>query len=1000
MTMTLRAIVLNPIVLVLLALPVQAQRDLTDIPEPNTELERKSFVLAEGMQVNLFASEPMISNPIGMNWDSRGRLWVACSPIYPHIEPGKRHNDKIVILEDHDMDGRADHHTVFADDLLIPTSVLPLPTVENAAYVANSTEILLLRDTDYDAVADSTRVVLSGFGTEDTHHIIHGFHFGHDGMFYFNQSVYIHSHVETPWGVRRLGGAGAWQFRPETFELEVFSRGLVNPWGHAFDRWGQSFMTDGAYLEGLNHVYPGATLFRAEGAKRIVKGMSPGQPKHCGLELLGGRHLPEDWADTYITADFRGHRVNRFKITDNGSGYSAEQLEDLISTKHVAFRPVDLDMGPDGAIYIADLYNPIIQHGEVSFRDPRRDHEHGRIWRITASGRPPVKPPHILGAPVAQLLDALKLPEHWHRRQARIQLKSIGADTVLPALGKWVGALDPTAPDFELLRLEALWTYQALNAPEPRLLGKILQSDDFRARAAAVRVLGKWHARIDKPIDLLERAVDDAHPRVRLEAIIALRRVGSQRAFEVAMRALDHGIDEAIDYSLWYTAREMFPRWFPAFERGELDLGDDTRKLVFALQSMDSTEVVTPLVQLLDEKRLPDGSLVPVLVLLTDLGDPEVLRKTFAALRTGSSTETTDQLAILSALRRAALDRNVRPAGSIESITEYLEKPEEALRAEAAHVVGLWHHPEALDTLSAILQDTAASHAYRRGAALGLASLGTAEAKRVLVEVTSSSTPVDQAIAIEALASVDAGLAVQQAVHFLAGATEETSTEVSSSVFDAVVRPRDGAGLLEAALKDQKLPKAVAIAGLESAERTGRDLGGLVAALKKAGDLPPSQFDLTPEGLNRLITEIETNGDISRGETIYKRKELACVSCHAIAGVGGKVGPDLISIGASAQVDYITESLLDPNRKIKEGFHLTEILTKSFDFYSGTLLREDENIVVIRTADGKDTSIRKSNIEERHERNRSLMPSGVVSQLPRAEFVDLVRYLSSLGRDK
>ena len=137
---------------------------------------------------------------------------------------------------------------------MIPTGIMP---GDGGVYVANSTEILHIKDTDGDLKGDERQIVLSGFGTEDTHHIIHSFRGGPDGMMYFNQSIYIHSHVETPHGVRRLMAGGIWHLRAETLELEVFSRGFVNSWGHDFDRYGQSFATDGAYGEGINYVFPG-----------------------------------------------------------------------------------------------------------------------------------------------------------------------------------------------------------------------------------------------------------------------------------------------------------------------------------------------------------------------------------------------------------------------------------------------------------------------------------------------------------------------------------------------------------------------------------------------------------------------------------------------------------------------------------------------------------------------------------------------------------------------
>ena len=360
------------------------QRAPFPIPDPDPEVERRSFLVADGFEVNLFAADPVLAKPIQMNFDPQGRLWVVSSEVYPQIEPGQKADDKVLVLEDADRDGKAEKTTVFARGLLIPTGVEP---GDGGAYVANSTELLHFKDTDGDGKADTRRVLLSGFGTEDTHHILHTLRWGYDGRLYFNQSIYIHSHVETPHGVRRLGGGGIWEFRPETMELGVFIRGLVNPWGHHFDRWGQSFATDGAGGEGINYCLPGAYYFTAPDAARILPGLNPGSPKDCGLEVVSGRHFPEAWQGNLLTNDFRGNRVCRYVLSDDGAGFASREQAELIKTPHVAFRPIDVKTGPDGAVYIADWYNPIIQHGEVDFRDPRRDHTRGRIWRVTAKLR-------------------------------------------------------------------------------------------------------------------------------------------------------------------------------------------------------------------------------------------------------------------------------------------------------------------------------------------------------------------------------------------------------------------------------------------------------------------------------------------------------------------------------------------------------------------------------------------------------------------------------------
>src|SRR5262245_4046718 len=200
-----------------------------------------------------------------MNFDAQGRLWLACPETYPPLTPARKANDKIIVLEDTQGAGKADKVAVFADGLLIPTGVEP---GDGGAYVANSTELVHLKDTDGDGKADTRRIVLSGFGTEDTHHIVHTFRWGHDGNLYLNQSVYIHSHIETPHGVRRLNAGGVWQFRPDTLRLEVYVRGFWNSWGHHFDRFGQSFITDGAGSEGVAYGFPGAAYHPAQGVTR------------------------------------------------------------------------------------------------------------------------------------------------------------------------------------------------------------------------------------------------------------------------------------------------------------------------------------------------------------------------------------------------------------------------------------------------------------------------------------------------------------------------------------------------------------------------------------------------------------------------------------------------------------------------------------------------------------------------------------------------------------
>ncbi|NQZ59252.1 MAG: sorbosone dehydrogenase, partial [Lentisphaeraceae bacterium] len=398
------------------------------------------------------------------------------------------------------------------------------------------------KDLDGDLKADVKKVILSGFGTEDTHHIIHTPYWGQDGLLYFNQSIYIHSHVETPHGVKSLMAGGTWQYNPNTEELKVFSRGMINPWGHKMDKFGQSFATDGAYREGINYLFPGVSAITAYGGRPNYKGLNRGQPKQCGLELISGSHFPEKYRGLLVTNDFRGHRTNSFKVREDGSGYTSQKQLDFIAagargkgSNSGSFRPIDLKMGPDGALYVADWSNLIIQHGEVSFRDKRRDQTHGRIWRITAKNRTLTKNPKLASASLEKLLENLKSPERWVSDMSKRRLIEFGAAKVLPLLKKWQ---QQASSDYH--KLQALWLRVGLNAPDEALVKEVMKAKDGRIRAAAIRVAAHWPQALDL-VSIFKKSIKDTHPRVRLETINAMRVLKSVKAVEIAMQAPSGG---------------------------------------------------------------------------------------------------------------------------------------------------------------------------------------------------------------------------------------------------------------------------------------------------------------------------------------------------------------------------------------------------------------------------------------------------------------------------
>ncbi len=549
---------------------------VTNIPGDNPDGSHKfksgvaameDMTVCEGLEINLFASEeqfPELVNPVQMSWDSRGRLWVAVWPTYPHWQPGQPMNDKLIVLEDLDGDGKADKSTVFADHLHNPTG---FEFWQGGVFAANAPDLLFLKDEDGDGVADVRKRVLHGLSSADTHHSANSFVFGPDGALYFQEGTFHQTQVETVYGPVRNSDGCVWRFEPRTWRVERhIPYNFANPHGHVFDRWGQEFVTDGT---GNQNYY--ALPF---------SGYLPGKKKHRGYgmffqqrcrpaaatEILSSQSLGSEFEGDYVIANVIGFRgILRYQIEDRNSGFGAREVEAMVQSRDENFRPSDLEVGPDGALYFLDWHNPIIGHMQHHLRDPSRDVTHGRVYRISSKTGKRNLPLSIHGKSIDELVALLTHDENRVRYRVRAELSAHSAADVLKVAKERI-----STSESEHFLLEMLWLHQQFDEVDNALLDRLLSAKDFRARAAATRVVGGMRHKVKDPLEKLGRMVNDKHPRVRLEAVVAASFFPSAEAASVALEVVDHPMDRFLTYALGETLRALESFWRQAVKAGDL----------------------------------------------------------------------------------------------------------------------------------------------------------------------------------------------------------------------------------------------------------------------------------------------------------------------------------------------------------------------------------------------------------------------------------------------
>ncbi len=489
-----------------------------DYIDPVAAIDR--MTVPPDLQVNLFAAEdkfPEIINPVAMQVDTRGRIWVASWGTYPKWQPGTPMNDRLVFLTDENNDGEADKATTFAY-VSHPTG---FEFWNDGVIVVSAPDILYLKDTTGDGVADVKQRLFGGIGSDDTHHTANNLIYGPDGNIYYQRGIFILENIETPWRrSEESGSPGLYRFNPRTFDFSYVVENTPNSHGISFDKWGNQYITDGTSGRAFQ-VYYKRTVTSVSDVNEFDKRPLFKQTIRplCANQILSSAHFPEEYQNNFLIYNVIGFQgIKRYRLDYQGAGVvKGTEAGDLVYTGDDPtfnpnseaqpraipagytgdpnFRPTDGVIGADGALYFSDWQNAVITHSPYNLRDISRDQAHGRIYRISAKNRPLQQDVAIYGQPIPELLEHFRSPVDGIRHQVRIELSGRDTEEVIAAAREWVSKLDPGSADDALPMLEVLWLHQQHNIKNEALLNQVLQSPVEQARIAAQKVAWFWSDR-------------------------------------------------------------------------------------------------------------------------------------------------------------------------------------------------------------------------------------------------------------------------------------------------------------------------------------------------------------------------------------------------------------------------------------------------------------------------------------------------------------------------
>ncbi len=1011
--------------------PGQGGEDLPAILVARTEPlspdeERKKFHLPPGFEAELVAAEPQIHKPMNLAFDDRGRIWVTDTVEYPFpATPGRKPRDTVKILEDTNGDGRADKVTTFADGLNIPIGILPLTSPpmgpigpigpmgrggqvrRQEALVYSIPNIHRLTDTDGDDVADQREIAYSTFGFQDTHGMASSFNWGFDGWIYATHGFANTSEVKGSDGQAiKMQSGNTFRMKPDGSRVEQITWGQVNPFGLSFDPLGNLFSAD-------CHSRPVMMLLRGGYYQSFGKphdglGFAPEICKHdhgstgiAGIVYYAADHFPPEYRGTIFVGNPVTSRINQDRLWRQGSTLIAEEQPDFLKSDDPWFRPVDLKLGPDGALYVCDFYNRIIGHYEVPLTHPGRDRERGRIWRIVyrgpdGKGKAAMPRADWSRATVEELIKDLDHANLTVRLKAANQLVLRDRKDLDAALE------DIQKPAFTALqRLHLLWVRERRGAQTVAYLAAAARDSDQMVRVHAMRVLAERPKLDDGLRSLVLAGLGDADPFVRRAAADALGRHASPENIWPIVDHM-HGVyakDAQLIHTMRMTLRNqlLHAQAWKEVKQKELAGGglrnEHARALVdvsLGVPSEDAAEFLFRQARSITPDSL--DHLHRQIRHIARHGKEETCNSLLEWLPKRMSYEQQAD-----ALRVYLQGRQERGAAAGDHARRWAEQVCQVLLAskeggliqKGAELAGSLKLVSQRDSLVNAAARKQLGDNERAAAIHALMALDAKVHLRIPGEILNdASEPLSlRERMVQTLAGINQPEARQELLKALPAAPARLANLISAGLAGS----REGAEqLLKAVAEGKASPRLFQ-------ERPVRlrlqqwplpDLEARIAKL--TAGLPPADQKLQDLLMRRRDGFLKTNKpDPMLGAKVFEKH---CAACHQLAGKGTKIGPQLDGIGLRG-LDRLLEDTIDPNRNIDHAFRATTFLLKGDRIISGLVLREEGEVTVVADAQGKEIRVTKGEIDERSLSQLSPMPANLVDQIPEGEFYELLAYL-------